>query len=89
MCLATDLKLTNIGFGLQSHSGSYPCIYCESKKGEWLEAALRTLGRIKALYNLLMETENGNPRDFFGVKNEPLINGDNDIPILYFILQTL
>ena len=41
--LASDLKLINIIVGIQSHSATYPCPYCEWLKGSDGKGDLRDL----------------------------------------------
>ena len=45
---ASDMKLYSILLGIQPHSSTYPCIWCEGKKCEYdPNAALRTLGNCR------------------------------------------
>ena len=80
-CLACDLKLTNIVFGLQSHSSTYPCVYCLSKKGFSESGLLRTLGFLKESVKAFKESgltaKDG--KLFYNTINEPLIKGPNSI----------
>ena len=47
-CLASDLKLINIILGLQGHSSSHPCPYCEVHKNNMAgNGKKRTLGGIR------------------------------------------
>ena len=47
-CLASDLKLINIILGLQGHSSSHPCPYCDVHKNNMAEKGTnRTLGGIR------------------------------------------
>lgn len=51
-CLCSDLKMTNIIFGLQSYSALHPCYVCEAQNpkrsaDDWISGEARTLGSIR------------------------------------------
>ena len=81
----------NILCGLQSHSATYSCVYCEiitKGKEAWLVAGkLRTLESIAE--NAEFFTANGSVlKDAKLYKNcvhPPLIKGPTDLPLIYFI----
>ena len=83
--IASDMKLYSILLGIQPHSSTYPCIWCEGKKCEYdPNAALRTLGRCreyaKKFKLAVAEAElNGKkaplPKEFMCCENDPLLPG--------------
>ena len=83
-CLATDLKLQNIMIGIQSGSAKFPCAYCESERPFNVIGALRTLGRIRALYKSFDEdgASKKDGQDYLNVIHDPLLDGDDDVFIL-------
>ena len=49
--IATDLKLCNTLLGLQSHSSSHPCCWCDAVKGKLeLKGKLCTYGSLEELF---------------------------------------
>ena len=92
--LHTDLKDWNHLLGLMSHSSTYPCSWCESKKGVWEKnAPRRTLGRIRMLakeYNDAMEKwermkargvknwKKPEAKDYFCCVRVPLLGGNDN-----------
>ena len=92
--LHTDLKDWNHLLGLMSHSSSYPCSWCESKKGVWEKnAPRRTLGRIRMLakeYKDAMEKwermkargvkcwKKPEAKDYFCCVRDPLLGGNDN-----------
>ena len=85
--LAADLKMQNCVCGLQSHSCTHNCIYCEGSK-PWTEAGLpRTLRNLRQhAKNFAKAAKNKKiPKNFKNVINLPLIAGDEDEEILDLI----
>ena len=85
--ISSDLKLCNILLGLQSHSATYPCLYCEETK-PWNEPAPpRTLASLHSCYNNY--NENGSKiktaAKYYNVVHPPLIAGYLDDPIHHII----
>ena len=80
--LASDLKLINILYGLQSHSCTYPCVYCETRKGYDQKGPLRTLARIKALAIAFQSNPKNEGKNFYNAVNLPLVTGNENELIL-------
>lgn len=92
MC-AVDLKMANILCGLQSHSCTYPCVYCECPKSEFSDPMkfksyrMRTIGEIKQLADQFVRSRklynvNASAKDFKNCVCHPMIQGnDSDILI--------
>ncbi len=76
--LATDLKLTNIIAGIQSHASSFPCTWCQGC-APWIEPGLpRTLGNIRKYAKEYAKTG----KKHFNCIHLPLLEGDDDTEIL-------
>ena len=84
--IASDMKLYSILLGIQPHSSTYPCIWCEGKKCEYdHNAPLRTLGSCREYARKFKEAvaraesigkKPPLPKDgFFCSENEPLLPG--------------
>ena len=82
--LAADLKMQNSVVGLQGHSCTHNCIYCEGSK-PWTEA-----GKPRTLRNIRQHAKNFAksskklkiPKNFKNAIHLPLITGDEDEEIL-------
>ena len=89
--LSMDLKLINISIGIQSHSSRYPCPYGECWKDErgcWHKGQDRSIRNIREHRSKWMNrsrTKKGNRsnlKSYMNCEYEPLINGDENDPIL-------
>ena len=86
------MKLFSILLGIQQHSSTYPCIWCEGEKNEYdPNAPLRTLGRCREFakqYKVAVaEAElNGKkvplPKDFMCCQHDPLLPGPDHMEVL-------
>ena len=81
---STDLKVANLLCGLQGHSSTHSCIWCQGKSPWEKTALLRTLGSLRK--NVAVFQQNGskekNAKDYFNVVNTPLLDGPDDLKIL-------
>lgn len=84
---ALDLKLANIMAGIQCHSSSYPCLWCECPRSSFNSEtsnsyALRTLGSVRQYAENFKSSNSGtsSAKVFQSCTNPPLFNGpDNEI----------
>lgn len=86
--IACDMKVANILVGLQSHSCTHPCPWCDVDAKELhLCGTLRTLGNVKAKYQTFLRSGGDSKMaKFFGnVVHEPIISGSDDKLILDLI----
>lgn len=92
---ALDLKLANITAGIQSHGSTFPCLWCECPKSEFVSESssnyqLRSLGSIKdkvKAYTLAKQTSKKKveAKDFKNCVYEPLVSGDDSDIFIYHI----
>ena len=83
-CVAIDLKLQNVMCGMQGHSATHPCCYCEGSK-PWDEpAALRTFGSLREDAEAFAAAEDKDkiPKNFNNVVHPPLFNHPDDVEVL-------
>ena len=85
--IACDLKLCNILLGLQGHTSTHCCLYCESQK-PWLQTApTRTLKSLNQSYRAYVD--NGciikNAAKYGNVVNKPLFCDNEDTAIMDII----
>ena len=78
--LAADFKCANILAGIQSHSSTFPCIYCEGTSPWKKGGKRRTLGSIRALSQAFQNS--GQPwnkaKNYKNCVNLPLIPGEDE-----------
>ena len=92
---SVDLKMANIICGLQSHSSSYPCVWCRCPKDEFrLEKSrsypIRTVGDIKQNASDFAVSHCKSAKDFESSVHEPLFPAKNtDILFLHIALPEL
>ena len=89
---ASDMKLFSILLGIQPHSSTYPCIWCEGKKCVYdPNAALRTLGSCREYARkfkaAVAEAESKGKKpplanNFMCCENEPLLQGPDYTKVL-------
>ena len=91
LTLSSDLKLINIICGLQSHSSTYSCAFCEiPTKGPDAysgQANARTIGSLKEWHSKFVSagSKTKNAKNFKSVVNRPLLKGPDDMMILKMI----
>jgi len=86
---SSDLKMTNILLGLQSHSAKYPCSWCHGTSPWEEEAELRTIGSIMENYDDYCRVGKKNPRNAKNHKSVihlPLIDGEPSDVILDIVM---
>ena len=85
--IASDLKLCNIILGLQSHSATHCCLYCEGSKPWLISACLRTLNSLKESYNAYVRdgSKLQHAAKYGNVVNSPLLSEDSNQPIYKII----
>ena len=85
---SVDLKMANIICGLQSHSSSYPCVWCRCPKDEFrLEKSrsypIRTVGDIKQNASDFAVSHCKSAKDFESSVHEPLFPAKNTDILCY------
>ena len=93
---AVDLKMANILCGLQSHSSSFPCVYCNCPKMEFSDKEkfrshpMRTIGEIKKYADDYMNVrrmynEKASAKEFRSCVNHPMIQGSDSEMLIQLI----
>ncbi|PAA83701.1 hypothetical protein BOX15_Mlig016295g3 [Macrostomum lignano] len=82
--LACDFKLANIISGIQSHSSSHPCLYCEGRPPWEVPAQRRTLGSIRHLASEFQAAGGHQPlaKNFANCVQPPLLPGSDSAELL-------
>ena len=87
--IATDLKMINILLGIQSHSCSHPCSWCNiSKQHLMRKGDQRTLGTLKELFWSYYDSkaDKSKAKDFGNVVHPCMIkNVDESTPVLLVV----
>ena len=88
MCLAADLKVCNVCAGLQNHSATYPCTWCEAKSPFDKTARLRTFGRMRECARKYAEdgSNKKNAPKFYSCINAPLFSHADNVELLDIIV---
>uniref|UniRef100_A0A1I8HAM9 CCHC-type domain-containing protein n=1 Tax=Macrostomum lignano TaxID=282301 RepID=A0A1I8HAM9_9PLAT len=82
--LACDFKLANIISGIQSHSSSHPCLYCEGRPPWEVPAQRGTLGSIRHLASEFQAAGGHQPlaKNFANCVQPPLLPGSDSAELL-------
>ena len=83
--IATDMKLANILFGLQAHTSSHPCSWCEvDSKNLGNSGALRSFGSLRACLKAFENSGSDlSKAKFFGnVVHDPIVRGSDETLII-------
>ena len=83
--IATDMKLANILFGLQAHTSSHPCSWCEvDSKNLGNSGALRSFGSLRACLKAFENSGSDlSKAKFFGnVVHDSIVRGSDETLII-------
>ena len=86
--ISCDLKLANIICGLQSHSSSHPCTWCEvDSKDLSACGSPRIFGSLRKCFKAFQDNGQDYKRakDFKNVVHEPLLSSPDNVLVLDFI----
>ena len=88
-----DLKSVNIVFGKQNHKSKFPCVWCYGTAPYVVPAMLTTMKSLRENYKKFRAYADpygekkayANAQLFYGVVNEPLLEGDEDLELIFWV----